>query len=145
MSHTKAPRNRSGPDSASESWHKLPWRRFEQQVYRLQKRIFQASHHGNIQVVHKLQKLLMKSEAARCLAVRRVTQDNQGKNTAGVDGVKAVPPAQRLLLVTALGRPDAIKPRPTRRVWIPKPGKTEKRPLGIPVMLDRAHQALVKL
>src|SRR4029077_9672862 len=80
-----------------------------------------------------------------CLAVRRVTQDNRGKNTAGVDGVKAVPPVQRSLLVTALGRPDAIKPRPTRRIWIPKPGKTEKRPLGIPVMLDRAHQALVKL
>jgi retron-type reverse transcriptase len=62
-----------------------------------------------------------------------------------VDGIKTVPPAQRLRLVDLLGQPDAIRPRPTRRVWIPKPGKTEKRPLGIPVMLDRAHQALVKL
>ena len=128
-----------------EDWAHLPWRKLERVVYRLQTRIFRASERGNVQVVHSLQRLLMKSEAARCLAVRRVTQDNRGKNTAGVDGVKAVPPAQRSLLVTALGQPDAIKPRPTRRVWIPKPGKTEQRPLGIPVMLDRAHQALVKL
>src|SRR5215831_17707836 len=128
-----------------EDWAHLPWRKLERVVYRLQTRIFRASERGNVQVVHSLQRLLMKSEAARCLAVRRVTQDNQGKNTAGVDGVKAVPPAQRFLLVAALGQPDTIKPRPTRRVWIPKPGKTEKRPLGIPVMLDRAHQALVKL
>jgi RNA-directed DNA polymerase len=128
-----------------EDWAHLPWRKVERVVYRLQTRIFRASERGNIRAVHSLQRLLMKSEAARCLAVRRVTQENQGKNTAGVDGIKAVPPAQRLLLVAALGRPDAIRPRPTRRVWIPKPGKTEQRPLGIPVMLDRAHQALVKL
>src|SRR5437762_11119071 len=141
MSHTKAPRNRSGPDSASESWHKLPWRRFEQQVYRLQKRIFQASHHGNIQVVHKLQQLLMKSRAARLLAVRRVTQDNQGKNTAGVDGVKAVPPQQRLVLAEQIHpkRWEDSKPKPVRRVWIPKPGIAEKRLLWIPVKIGRAH------
>src|SRR5256886_3448959 len=126
-------------------WASIPWRKLEMHVYRLQKRIYRASERGNVRAVHSLQRLLMKSEAARCLAVRRVTQDNRGKNTAGVDGIKAVPPAQRSLLVAALGRPDAIKPRPTRRVWIPKPGKTEQRPLGIPVMLDRAHQALVKL
>ncbi len=77
--------------------------------------------------------------------MRRVTQDNRGKRTAGVDGVKALRPAERRDLVARLRAPRTIKPRPTRRVWIPKPGKTEKRPLGIPVMLDRAHQALVKL
>jgi reverse transcriptase-like protein/hydantoinase/oxoprolinase-like protein len=84
-------------------------------VYRLQTRIFRASERGNVQAVHSLQRLLMKSEAARCLAVRRVTQDNWGKNTAGMDGVKAVPPVQRSRLVALLGQPDAIKPRPTRR------------------------------
>src|SRR3954454_14484488 len=103
-----------------EDWSQIPWRKLEMYVYRLQKRIFRAASRGNIRAVHSLQRLLMKSEAARCLAVRRVTQDNRGKNTAGVDGVKAVPPVQRSLLVTTLGRPDAIKPRPTRRVWIPK-------------------------
>ena len=32
-----------------------------------------------------------------------------------------------------------------RRIWIPKPGKSEKRPLGIHTMADRVKQALVKL
>ena len=74
-----------------------------------------------------------------------MTQDNQGKRTAGVDGVKSVEPAQRLVMVQRLRHHKTIKPQPTRRVWIPKPGKAEKRPLGILTMLDRAHQCLVKL
>ena len=89
----------------------------------------------------------MKSRAARMLAVRRVTQDNQGKKTAGVDGVKSVQPKQRLDMVERI-HPKHWRhflPQPVRRVYIPKPGKDEKRPLGIPVMLDRGHQALVKL
>src|SRR5690348_15264263 len=137
MTDTKAPRTkRKLPlDPESESWRKLPWRKFEQHVYRLQKRIFRASQHGNTQAVHKLQKLLAKSRAARFLAVRKVTQDNQGKNTAGVDGVKAVSPKQRRALAEQIHpqRWENTKPRPVRRVWIPKPGKTEKRPLGIPM------------
>jgi RNA-directed DNA polymerase len=147
MSEAKAPRRRREPDSASESWSTLPWRKLEQHVYRIQKRIFRASQHGNLQAVYKLQKLLMKSRAARLLAVRRVTQDNQGKHTAGIDGVKTVPPAQRLILAQQIHPHtwDQIHSRPVRRVWIPKPGKTEKRPLGIPVMRDRAQQCLVKL
>jgi len=77
------------------------------------------------------------------LAVRKVTQDNQGKNTAGVDGIKSLSPVARLKLVKRLRLNDKVKP--TRRVWIPKPGTQEKRPLGIPTMNDRALQALVKL
>jgi RNA-directed DNA polymerase len=87
--------------------------------------------------------MLMKSWSARALAVRRVTQDNQGKKTAGVDGLKSLTPKQRLDLVNKLHL--GTKARPTRRVWIPKPGTQEKRPLGIPTMNDRALQALVKL
>jgi RNA-directed DNA polymerase len=72
-----------------------------------------------------------------------VTQDNQGKKTAGVDGIKSLTPPQRLTLAKTLKLTETAQP--TRRVWIPKPGTTEKRGLGIPVMRDRAAQALVKL
>jgi RNA-directed DNA polymerase len=146
MAHTKAPKNRPPLAPESESWNTLPWRKLEQHVYRIQKRIFKAKQQGNTQAVHKLQKLLLKSRAARLLAVRRVTQDNQGKKTAGVDGVKSVPSAQRLEMAEGI-HPQHWKPKtspPVRRIYIPKPGKKEKRPLGIPVMKTRAQQALAK-
>ena len=89
----------------------------------------------------------MKSEAARYLAVRRVTQENLGKKTAGVDGVKSVVPRQRFDMVEQIHPKGWTKQavKPVRRVYIPKPGKTEQRPLGIPTMVERARQALVKL
>jgi RNA-directed DNA polymerase len=124
-------------------YEQLPWETIERRVFKLQKRIYQASQRGDVKTVHQLQKLLMKSWSAKCLAVRRVTQDNQGKKTAGVDGVKSLNPKQRMILVRELKLiPNA---KPVRRVWIPKPGTEEKRGLGIPVMYDRALQALVKL
>lgn len=89
----------------------------------------------------------MKSNAARLLAVRRVTQDNQGKKTAGVDGIKSVQPVKRLIMAKQVHPKHwkRQKARPVRRVWIPKPGKAEQRPLGIPTMLDRSKQALAKM
>src|SRR5215469_6341870 len=148
MAKTKAPstKRKSPLDPASESWNKLPWRKLEQHVYRIQKRIFRAEQRGNTRAVHKLQKLVMKSRAARLLAVRRVTQDNQGKKTAGVDGIKSVHPKQRFLMAETIHPKNwkQQKSLPVKRVYIPKPGKSEKRPLGIPIMAERAQQALVK-
>ena len=124
-------------------WKELPWQQIERRVFKLQKRIYRASNRGDVKTVHRLQRLLMKSWSAKCLATRRVTQDNQGKKTAGIDGVKSLTPAARLKLVARLNL--KLKAKPVRRVWIPKPGTTEQRGLGIPVMDDRACQALVKL
>jgi len=124
-------------------WQDLPWQKIERAVFKLQKRIYRASQHGDTAAVHKLQRLLLKSWSARCLAVRRVTQDNRGKKTAGVDGVKSLRPTQRMRLAQNLKLTDTASP--ARRLWIPKPGKTEKRPLGIPTIRNRAEQALAKL
>ena len=123
-------------------WNKIPWRKLERNMFKLQKRIYRASSRGDVRAVRRLQKTLMRSWSAKCLAVRRVTQDNQGKKTAGVDGIKSLSPVQRLELVKNLKL--SRKAKPTRRVWIPKPGTEEKRPLGIPTITDRALQALVK-
>src|SRR5918996_310739 len=122
------------------AWQDLPWRKIERTVFKLQKRIYQASRRGDIKTVHKLQRLLLKSWYAKLLATRRVTQDNRGHRTAGVDGVKSLTPPQRLRLAQTLSL--SLKAHPVRRVWIPKSGTSEYRPLGIPVMADRAGQAL---
>src|SRR5437870_11358926 len=130
MTETKTPRSKRKPPlhPESESWRKLPWRKYEQHVYRIQKRIVRAEQRGNQRAVQKLQKLLMKSRAARMLAVRRVTQDNQGKKTAGVDGVKSVPPKQRLDMLERIHPTQwkRLKAQPVRRVYILKSAKAEK-------------------
>ncbi|HLO47985.1 MAG TPA: group II intron reverse transcriptase/maturase [Kamptonema sp.] len=124
-------------------WNQINWCKAERLTFKLQKRIYQASERGDVKAVRKLQKTLIRSWSAKCIAVRRVTQDNQGKNTAGVDGVKSLTPKQRMNLVGKLKLTE--KAKPTRRVNIPKPGTTETRPLGIPTINDRALQALAKL
>lgn len=125
-----------------DKWKNIPWQKIERNVFKLQKRIYQAAVKDDRKTVHRLQRLLMKSQCGRLLAVRRVSQDNQGKKTAGIDGVKSLTPKQRLLLSQTLEMDG--KAQPVRRVWIPKPDADEKRPLGIPTMKDRAVQALVK-
>lgn len=124
-------------------WNQQNWRKLEKVVFKLQKRIYRASKRGDVSSVRRLQKTLIRSWSAKCLAVRRVTQDNQGKKTAGVDGIKSLSPSSRLKLANNLRLTG--KSKPTRRVWIPKPGTEEKRPLGIPTIYDRALQGLVKL
>jgi RNA-directed DNA polymerase len=126
----------------TEGWGDIDWLKVERYVFKLQTRIYAASRRGEVKEVRKLQRTLMRSWSNRVLAVRRVTQDNTGKNTAGVDGVKSLSPKARIKLVGQLKLTGESKP--TRRVWIPKPGKSEKRPLGIPTMYDRALQGVVK-
>jgi RNA-directed DNA polymerase len=129
----------------TEDWQSLPWKKFQRNVRRLQQRIYRAERRGDWKRVRNLQRLLLRSWSARCLAVRQVTQDNRGKHTAGVDGIASLKPKQRLVLAKTLRKLSEWTAAPIRRMYIPKPRTTEKRGLGIPVMADRAMQALVKL
>src|SRR5262245_65905941 len=94
----------------------MPWKKVQRHVFRLQKRMYRATQRGAIRTARKLQKLLIKSWYAWLLAVRRVTQDNRGKHTTGIDGVKSLNPVQRWYLDKTLcldGRAT-----PLRRKWI---------------------------
>jgi RNA-directed DNA polymerase len=125
------------------AWNSIDWKSINLYISKLQQYIYKASSNGDIKRVRSLQHALIHSKAAKLLAVRRVTQDNLGKRTAGVDGIKNITPSARLALANGLKLTG--KSQPARRVWIPKPGTEEKRPLGIPTLHDRALQALVKL
>ncbi len=127
----------------TQDWNTINWAKIQRKVFKLQKKIFQAVKSGNKVKAKKLQKLLLKSYYAKLLAVRKVTQDNQGRKTAGIDGIKTLRPNQRVNLVSELNV-KGYKASALRRIWIPKPGRDEKRPLGIPTIKDRAMQALVK-
>jgi RNA-directed DNA polymerase len=129
--------------SLTAAWQGIPWKKVQRHVFRLQKRIYQAMQRGQVRTVRKLQNLLVKSWYARLLAVRRISQENRGKHTAGIDGVKSLTPAGRWRLSNAI-RLDG-QATPLRRTWIPKRGSAdEKRPLGIPTQHDRAQQTLVR-
>jgi len=123
------------------SWHEIPWATVETAVRKTQLRIAQAAKDEDWRRVKRLQRLLVNSFYGRCLAVKRVTE-NQGKKTPGVDGITWGTPNAKWCAVQRLPEKRGYRPKPLKRVWIPKPGKKEKRPLGIPVMLDRAMQAL---
>jgi RNA-directed DNA polymerase len=122
-------------------WADIPWPQVVRKVHKLQRRIYRASQRNDPKKVHALQRLLLRSWYARLLAVRRVTQDNQGKRTAGIDGIASLEPEDRLALAQTLDLEQP--PQPVRRIWIPKPGSDEQRPLGIPTLGDRAQQAWV--
>jgi RNA-directed DNA polymerase len=106
-----------------DGWNTLPWSRLQRHVFKLQKRMYQATRRGDVRTVRRLQRLLMHAWAAKRLAVRRVAQDNRGKRTAGIDGVKSFTPRRRLVLAKSLGLDETAPP--VRRVWIPKAGSTD--------------------
>ncbi|NES80485.1 MAG: group II intron reverse transcriptase/maturase [Moorea sp. SIO2B7] len=125
------------------NWQDINWKVVECQIFKLQKRIYKASQRGDVKLVHRLQRLLIHSYYGKLWATRRITQENVGKKTAGVDGIKELKPKQRFILANSLKLGNKVKY--TRRVCIPKPDRNEKRPLGIPTMYERALQGLVKL
>ena len=129
--------------NTSIEWSKIDWPKETKVVAKLQHKIYRYSLDNNRSSVEATQKALVESLSAKLLAVRRVSQDNRGKSTAGVDGVKSLHQKERIKLAKALTLNG--KASPIRRVWIPKAGTSELRPLGIPTINDRAKQQLARL
>src|SRR5262245_26050834 len=133
----------NGPEGDVIDWDAVDWRRVEEDVRRLRQRIFTASQAGDLKKVRNLQKLMLRSRSNTLLSVRRVTEINAGRATAGVDGkVVLLSQSKAALAKGVQHRARPWIPKPVRRVFIPKPGTTKKRGLGIPVIVDRCLQAV---
>ncbi len=129
-----------------DAWDRADWRRHEEQVRRLRGRIFKAVQEGDWPLARNLQKLTLRSWSNTLVSVRQVTQRNTGRRTAGIDGLVALTSQARAeMAVRVHASIGSHAPSPVRRVYVPKAGdKTKMRPLGIPVLIDRCHQARVK-
>ncbi len=131
-------------DNASEQWINLPWKKLRKDLFRLQKRVFKAVSVGDKRKDKYLQKLILKSKAARFLAIRQVTQLNAGKKTAGVDGKASLTFEERFDLSDLLKENvNTWRHNKLREIPIPKKDGT-KRILKVPTIADRAWQCLVK-
>jgi RNA-directed DNA polymerase len=130
-------------ENHSESWKNLLWKKFRRNLFRLQKRVYKAIQVRDKRKAKSLMKLILKSTAARLLAIRQVTQLNAGKKTAGVDGKASLSFKERLDLSEQLKQVNNWKHQRLRVIPIPKKdGKT--RILKVPTIADRAWQCLVK-
>lgn len=125
------------------TWDKIKWGDSYSEIRRYQRRIFKASQSGNKQLTWHLQQRFIRNPHAKLVAVHKVTTLNKGNKTAGRNGFIPITPKQKLTLAKNLHLNG--KAMPIKRIWISKPGKKEKKPLGIPTIQDRAKQALALL
>ncbi|MCY7276649.1 MAG: reverse transcriptase N-terminal domain-containing protein, partial [Phormidesmis sp. CAN_BIN44] len=132
-----------GAGKPLEDWAAINWTLVKQRVRNLRERIYRATQNGQWNRVRSLMKLMLRSYSNLLLSVRRMTQENQGKQTAGIDGQTALSPEQRVQLVKRMQDKTLWQVHPTKRVYIPK-ANGKLRPLGIPALENRVAQTIVK-
>lgn len=132
----------NGPEERVR-WSAVDWRQVNRCVRNLRRRIFRASRENDHRKLRSLQKLMLRSRANALKSVRLVTQENKGKITPGVDKVIVKTAKAKTALIDRVQSHQSWRASPVRRVYIPK-ASGKLRPLGIPTILDRAMQAVVK-
>jgi RNA-directed DNA polymerase len=129
--------------TCAEEWKSLPWEKFQKNLFKLQHRIYQAAKRNDTNLIKKLQSLLIGSKCSKYLSVRQVTQIDENKNKAGVDGFSSLNARQCFLLVENLALMSKVKHRRLRCIPVSK-FKGKEKPHGMPTILDRTMQCLIK-
>ncbi len=132
-----------GTGKPLQDWADINWKLIKKRVRNLRQRLYRATQNQQWNQVRSLMKLMLHSYSNLLLSVRRVTQENQGKRTAGLDGQTALCSEQRVAMVKKMQAYSLWQVRPTKRVYIPK-ANSKLRPLGIPSLADRVAQTIVK-
>jgi RNA-directed DNA polymerase len=133
----------NGPEDVPD-WDAIDWRAHEGHVGRLRRRIFKATREQDWAQVRSLQKMMLRSWSNTLVSVRQVTQRNAGRRTAGIDRQVALSPKARAEMAVWVHQTiSSWQPVPVRRAYVPK-ANGKRRPLGIPVLADRCHQARVR-
>ena len=127
-------------------WNSIDWNKSERYVDKQQKRIYKAEVNKDKRKVRNIQRMLTNSRAVVVVAVRRVTETNKGRRTPGIDGFRALTDKEKGELVDKILTMDIYKhkPKPTLRRYIPKKGG-KLRALGIPTIIDRVYQEIVRI
>ncbi|WP_366511396.1 reverse transcriptase domain-containing protein [Moorena sp. SIO4A1] len=128
----------------SDLWKRINWKQYKKNLFRLQRRVYKAVQAGDLRKARSLQKLIIKSRSAQLLAIQQVTQLNQGKRTAGVDGKASLTYKERFEVLKRLGSSaENWTHQGLREIPIAKKnGGT--RMLKVPTIQDRAWQCLAK-
>ena len=123
----------SNKDVLDNEWSSINWDSVGYNIFKIQKRIFEAEKNGNYRKVNSLCRLLVNDKRSLLYSIKVITKENKGRYTSGIDGMVIKRDCDRMALFYKLSeyKISLHNPKPVRRLYVMKKnGKT--RPLGIP-------------